>query len=108
MTSPSAARLDGMVEQATVDCYNDSEQVTGLFTAIEDALTVPFETTVLGLPVTVTGVNLTIDDRIVALVRRAGERQRIPLLDLPLPDPPPDGAEWIQAYRHWAARNGRA
>lgn len=92
----------------TVDCYNDSEQVTGLFTAIEDALVVPFETRLLGARVTVTAVDLTVDDRIVARVRRAGERQRIPLLDLPLPDPPPDGAEWIAAYQHWAARSGRA
>jgi hypothetical protein len=29
-------------------------------------------------------------------------RQRIGILDLPLPDPPPDGAEWIEAYRRWA------
>jgi hypothetical protein len=108
MTSLSAARLDEMVEQATVDCYNESEQVTGLFTAIEDALAVPFETRLLGARVTVAAVDLTVDDRIVARVRRAGERQRIPLLDLPLPDPPPDGAEWIGAYRHWAARSGRA
>jgi hypothetical protein len=25
----------------------------------------------------------------------------IPILDLPLPTPPPGGAEWIEAYRHW-------
>jgi hypothetical protein len=24
------------------------------------------------------------------------------ILDLPLPQPPPGGAEWIGAYRHWA------
>src|SRR6266542_523205 len=78
MSSLSAARLDEMIEQATVDCYDDSEQVCGLFTLLEDALAVPFETSVLGLSATVTGVDLTVDDRIVALVRRAGERQRIP------------------------------
>jgi hypothetical protein len=108
MTSLSAARLEEMIEQATVDCYNDSEQVCGLFTAIEDALAVPFETSLLGAPVTVTGVDLTVDDRIVALVRRDRHRQLVPVLDLPLPNPPPAGAEWIAAYRHWAARNGRA
>lgn len=96
-----------MIAQATVDCYNDSEQVGGLFTLLEDALAVPFETTVLGGSVTVTGVDLTADDQIVALVRRGSERQRILLLDLPLPDPPPAGWEWIAAYRHWANRTGR-
>lgn len=31
-----------------------------------------------------------------------GDRQTIHLLDLPLPEPPPEGAKWIAAYRHWA------
>jgi hypothetical protein len=24
------------------------------------------------------------------------------VLDLPLPTPPPEGWEWIEAFRHWA------
>lgn len=84
------------------------EQVCGLFTAIDEALTVPFETTILGVPVTVTAVDLAVDERIVALVRHDGHRQRIPLLDLPLPTPPPVGAEWVAAYRHWATYGGKA
>jgi hypothetical protein len=28
-------------------------------------------------------------------------RQVIPILDLQLPAPPPKGAKWIEAYRHW-------
>lgn len=46
-----------MVEEATVDCYDEKEQLTGLATMIEDNLRVPFETTVLGVTVTVTGVS---------------------------------------------------
>jgi len=46
---------DDLIAQATVDCYNDSECVTGFYT----------------------------------------------ILEVPLPMPPPDGAEWIEAYRHW-------
>ena len=97
----SKARLDELVEEAIVDCYNESEQVTGLYTMIEDNLAVPFETTVLGAPVTVVRVQLTSRDEIVAVCRRAGTRQSVPLLDLPLPSPPPAGSEWIAAYRHW-------
>jgi hypothetical protein len=55
----SKARLDELVEEAIVDCYNESEQVTGLYTMIEDNLAVPFETTVLGVPVSVVRVQLT-------------------------------------------------
>jgi hypothetical protein len=38
---------------------------------------------------------------IVAVCTRGKHRQAIVILDLPLPDPAPDGAEWIEAYRHW-------
>jgi hypothetical protein len=107
MRSLSAARLEEMIEQATVDCYNDAEQACGLFALLDEALAVPFETTVLGVPVTVTGLDLTVDDRVVALIRGNGERRSIPLFDLPLPDPPPAGADWVAAYRHWATRFGR-
>jgi hypothetical protein len=103
MASKRNATLEAMIEEATVDAYNDDEQLTGLYTMIEDHLAVPFTTTVLGAEVTVRKVDLT-DDGIVAICARGRQRQRINLLDLPLPTPPPDGAEWIDAYRHWAGR----
>jgi hypothetical protein len=92
-----------MIEEATVDAYNDDEQLTGPYTMIEDHLAVPFTTTVLGVEVTVRKVDLTADT-IVAVCAAGRHRQRLDLLDLPLPTPPPDGAEWIDAYRHWAGR----
>lgn len=99
--SMSRAKLDAMVEEATVDCDNEAEQATGLFTMLEDNLAVPFETSVLGVTVTVERIDLDAGDRIVAICRRGQVRQAIPLLDLPLPMPAPEGAEWIAAYRHW-------
>ena len=90
-----------MVAEATVDCYNDGECVTGLYTMLEEHLATPFQTSVLGVDVTVAKVDLTADDMIVAVCTRGRSRQRIPILDLPLPEPPPEGAEWIEAYRHW-------
>jgi len=98
----STAVLDDLIEQATVDCYNDSEQATGLFTMIEEHLELPFTTTVLGVPVTVARIDITTTDEIVAICERDGHRQTIPILDLPLPDPTPDGWEWIEAYRRWS------
>jgi hypothetical protein len=98
----STAELDELIEQATVDCYNDAEQVTGLFTMIEEHLELPFTTTVLGMPVTVASVDVTTTDEIVAICTRDGHRQMIPILQLPVPDPAPDGWEWIEAYRRWA------
>jgi hypothetical protein len=90
-----------MIAEATVDCYNDSECVTGFYTMFEEHLTTPFQTVVLGVDVTVTGVDLTEDDQITAACVRGRARQRVPILDLPLPNPLPEGAEWIDAYRRW-------
>jgi hypothetical protein len=99
----SKARLNEMIEQATVDAYNESEQITGWFTMIDENLAVPFETTLLGVPVTVEHVNLNQSEHIVAVCTRGRSRQSLPILDLPLPTPPPGGAEWIEAYRRWRA-----
>jgi calcium binding protein len=98
------AELDRFVEEATVDCYDESEQVTGLYTMLEDNLQLPFETEVLGVSVTVTGIDISEDDRIMAVCKRGSKAQKLPILELPLPTPPPAGSEWIEAYRHWARR----
>lgn len=100
-TRLGTARLDRLIEQAVVDCHDESEQVMGLYTMIGDNLALPFETTVLGVLVTVERVDLTPREEIVAVCRRAGVRQTVPIIDLPLPSPRPVGAEWIDAYRHW-------
>jgi uncharacterized protein (UPF0262 family) len=98
----SKAKLDELVEETTVDCYNESEQATGLYTMIEDDLQLPFETQVLGMPVSVIAVDIVEDDVIVAVCQRGGQKQKLPILELPLPTPRPTGSEWIDAYRHWA------
>jgi len=54
--------------------------------------------------VTVERIDLTEADEVVAICRRGRTRQRINVLDLPLPTPRPEGAEWIEAYRYWARR----
>jgi hypothetical protein len=53
---------------------------------------VPFHTVVLGVDVTVAGIDLTDDEQITAVCTRGRSTQRIPILDLPLPTPQPDGA----------------
>ena len=97
----SEEELDAPVEQATLDAYNDEEQLGGFAVMTEDNLEMPFETTFLGVRVTVKGVTQT-EAGIVADCVRDGQHQGISILDLPRPEPPPKGAEWIAAYRHWA------
>ncbi|MFH0750691.1 MAG: SWIM zinc finger family protein [Chloroflexota bacterium] len=98
---PSLDRLEQLIEDATVDCHNESEECTGIFEMIHEHLDIPFVTTVLGVAVTVTAVDLTADDEIVAVCRRGRDLLRVALLELPMPDQRPGGAEWVEAYRHW-------
>lgn len=99
-----SAQLDAMIEEATVDAYGDSEQASG-FLACFEQIAVPFTTEVLGVEISVTGFDLTDDETLVAICRRGKATQRIPVLDLRLPTPLPDGHAWIAAYRRW--RKGR-
>ena len=96
----SKARLDELVEEALVDAYGESEQVTGFYTMMENDLRLPFETEILGMTVIVEGIDITEDDQLVAVCRKDKTKQRISMLELPLPLPPA-GAEWIAAYRYW-------
>jgi len=98
----NSAYLDKLIAEATVDCYNESEEVTGIFTMLEENLEVPFATTLLGVDVKVERVDLNDADEIVAVCRRGRERLRVPVIDLPLPEPKPKGVEWIDVYRRWA------
>jgi hypothetical protein len=68
---------------------------------LEENLDLPFETEVLGVPVSVEKIELRDDNRIVAICRRGKKSQAIMITDLRLPTPGPPGAEWIEAYRHW-------
>jgi len=99
------AHLDALIAEAIMDAYNESEQTVGFHTMMENSLALPFETEILGIKVAVEQIDMNEDNAIVAVCLCSGERQRIPILDLPLPSPTPRGAEWIAAHRYW--RMGR-
>jgi hypothetical protein len=102
MRIKKSAKLTAMIEEACIDAYGDEEQLTGLYTMIEENLRLPFDTEVLGMSVKVVSVEMTDSGRIAAICERGGRRQRVLLEDLPLPSPPPPGADWIAAYRLWS------
>jgi hypothetical protein len=99
----SQKQLDAMVEEATVDCYNNvDDERMGFFSCIEENLELPFESEVLGLKVTVKAVEMNSAGEFLAICSAGKHKQKLPLLELPLPEPPPKGHEWILAYRHWS------
>lgn len=100
-TKLTEARLDQLIEDATVDAHDESEQRLGFYTMMEKELALPFVALVLGVEVTVERIDLTEADEIVAICTRGRTRQAVSIVELPLPVPPPRGAEWIEAYRRW-------
>jgi hypothetical protein len=102
------AQLDELIEEAIVDCHDEEEQANGFFAIMDDHLALPFMTPVLGVEASVAAIEMDEFGRIKAVCERNGEQQRIDLLDLPLPSPPPSGAEWIAAYRRWLEGGGYA
>lgn len=78
----SPRHLDKLIEEATVDCYNEEEQATGFFTMIEENLALPFATRVLGVEASVVAVEMDDDGGLEAVCERGGERQRIGLTNL--------------------------
>ena len=98
----SPRRLDELIEQAIVDAYGPAEQAVGFHATLEQELVLPFNTVVLGMTVSVRKLNVTNRGEVVAVCYRGRERSSIPLVDRPLPEPPPAGWEWIDAYRRWA------
>jgi len=97
----SERRYQEMVEAATVDSYNDSELITGWYTMIEENLAVPFNASILGVPVRVDKVGLTDNEQIVVRCCHGRHQQLVPILDLLLPMPRPAGSDWIDAFRRW-------
>jgi hypothetical protein len=97
----SKTKLKDMIEEAIVDAYTEQEQTVGFLTMLQKHLAMPFYTNVLGVDVVVEKIDITREGHVVAICRRDKIRQRIGILDLPLPTPAPSGAEWITAYYDW-------
>ena len=89
----SSTKLKRLIDEAIVDAYTESEQRAGFYTVIDENLALPFVTRVLGVDVTVERIELTKAAEIVAICHRDGDRQAIPILELPLPKRAPRGAE---------------
>ncbi|SPF49579.1 Putative cytoplasmic protein (fragment) [Candidatus Sulfopaludibacter sp. SbA4] len=56
----SKARLQKLVEEAIVDAYGESGQVTGFYTILENDLRLPLETQILGVTAIVERVDITL------------------------------------------------
>jgi hypothetical protein len=101
-------RLDELLEQATVDCYDEEEEFTGVLNTLDDNLSFPLQAEAMGEQVEVIGLDSrrsSLRKGIVARVRKGGREYSVGLADLHFVDPDPVSAEWLAMYRYWAGMN---
>jgi len=98
----SRKRLDELIEEATVDCYSEEEEHTGLLTMIEDNLVCPFQAKVIGEKVTVVALEWPETGYgMMAVCERNGKQHRVDITSLEWVKPLPEGFEWVEAYFAW-------
>lgn len=90
------------MDDALCDAYDEQEQLGGFATIIEDNCVLPCAATIVGVLVTIVGMDAT-DTRVRAICKRAGDRTkyRIDIRDLTI-DPKLPMSECVDAYRTWS------
>jgi hypothetical protein len=97
-----APDLDALIEEATVDCYSEEEQHTGLLTMIEENVVCPFRAKVIGEEVEVTGFESPrFGLGLKAVCRHKNKEYRVDITSLEWTNPRPEGYEWVEAYFAW-------
>jgi len=98
-------RLRTLIAEATVDCYSPEEELTGLWTMIEDQVVCPFRAKVIGETVNVTEFEWSKSGSFFAVCESKGKKHRVDLTSLEFIEPHPVGFEWIEAYLAWREWN---
>jgi Calcium binding len=95
------AALDSLIDEITVDCKDEDEQLQGFENAFDEDATFPCRGTVIGEEVQVLHVGQANNrHELIATCQRKGRRYEIALLDIEL-DADPDTSRLIAAYRRW-------
>jgi hypothetical protein len=95
-------RLQALIEEATVDCYDEIEERTDITAAVADGVVCPFAAKVIGETVEVTSLEVSREMlEVMAVCRYKGKEYRIAINSLEWPKERPEGFEWVEAYREW-------
>jgi len=98
----SEEELNNLVEEITVDAYNDDEQLWAFRQVFEDDLALPAEASVVGEPVTVLEIDYDGNERrgLTAKCRREdGSEYTVAAHDCVFPEG--SNADYMAAYRTW-------
>ena len=93
--------LDALIEEITVDAYDDDEQLQGFANAFDEDANFPCPGNVVGEEVEVLSVSVENHRReLIATCKRGGRRYDVALLDVDL-RADPTTSRLIAAYRRW-------
>lgn len=93
--------LDNLIDEITVDCHDEYEQLSGFENAFDEDANFPCPATVVGETIEVLSVAADDDRReLIATCQRNGKRYEIALLDVTV-DSDPATSRLLAAYRRW-------
>jgi hypothetical protein len=93
--------LDSLIDEITVDCYDEDEQLQGFQNAFDEDASYPCPGTVVGEHIEVLHIARASNRReLIATCQRHGHRYDIALLDIEF-DADPTTSRLMAAYRRW-------
>jgi hypothetical protein len=91
-----------LIQEATVDCYNEGEEHQGMVNMAEENVVCPFAAKVIGETVLVTALEAPPAGMgLNAVCRYKDKEYRIDITSLEWPKQRPGGFEWVEAYLEW-------
>jgi len=97
-------RLQALLEEAIVDCYDEEEEFSGVLVTLDENLKFPLQAQLLGDTVEVTGLSesrSSLRRGITANIKKGERAATASLADLTFVNPDPVSAEWLAMYRYW-------
>ena len=102
MSTKKHARLRELIAEATVDCYGEDEEHTGMLTMIEENLQCPFHARVIGEKVAVVDLEWPKSGYgLMAVCQYKNRKYRVDINSVEFIKPFPAGYEWVMAYLLW-------
>jgi hypothetical protein len=102
------SRLQELLDEATVDCYDEEEEFSGVLCTLDDNLKFPLQATVLGEMVEVVGLDESrsgLRHGIIAKVRKRQQEYRAALSELEFTNPDSTSAKWLAMWQREGAVN---
>lgn len=101
----SEKRLQELLEEAIVDCYDEEEEFMGVLITVDENVTWPLSAELAGMPVEILGLDENASSTrrgIVARIRRGGKEYIASLSDLTFGPMDESSAAWLAMYCWWA------